>query len=190
MVPEVSSVPAPDSPPPRRSFITAAAAVLSGAIVGLTPAAAGVAFLFDPLLKRRPSMRGATEDGYLPVATLAELPTDGTPLRFSIIADKLDAWNIFRQQTVGTVYLRNVAGTVIAFNDTCPHLGCKVDYKSSNDTFFCPCHASAFDLDGKKTNDIPPRGMDALDNRVDSDGRVWVKYENFQRGVAEKKVIG
>lgn len=189
MVPEPSSAHAPDSPPPRRSFLTAVAAVISGSIVALTPVAAGVAFLLDPLLKRRPTMRGATEDGYLPVATLAELPADGTPLRFSIIADKLDAWNIFRQQTVGTVYLRNVGGTVIAFNDTCPHLGCKVDYKSSDGTFFCPCHASSFNKEGQAQNDIPPRGMDALDNKVDPDGRVWVKYQNFQRGVAEKKVI-
>lgn len=179
----------PPASPPRRSFLTAFAAIVSGTVVGLTPVAAGVAFLLDPLLRRRETMRGADPEGYLPVAKLAELPEDGTPLRFSLIADKLDAWNLFRKQTVGTVYLRKVADQVLVFNDTCPHLGCKVDYKSADQSFFCPCHASSFSLDGKKQNEIPPRNLDDLQHRVDDAGQIWVKYENFQRGVAEKKAV-
>ncbi|MBI1345458.1 Rieske 2Fe-2S domain-containing protein [bacterium] len=179
----------PEAPPPRRNFLAAAAAVATGAVVALTPLAAGLAFFLDPLLKRRPSMRGADAEGYLPVANLTELPDDGTPLRFALSADKLDAWNLFRNQTIGTVYLRKLAGQVIAFNDTCPHLGCKVDYKAATQTFFCPCHASSFKLDGERENLIPPRGMDTLEVKVDLENRVWVKYENFQRGVAAKEVI-
>lgn len=176
------------SPPPRRSFLVELAAVVLGALAGLPPVAAGVAFLLDPLLRKRSTMQGATVDGYLPVAKLTELPADGTPLRFAIMADKVDAWNLFKGQTVGTVYLRQIAGQVLAFNDTCPHLGCKVDYKPATKTYFCPCHASSFDIDGKKRNDIPPRGMDGLDTRV-ADGQVWVRYQNYQRGVAEKKAV-
>jgi menaquinol-cytochrome c reductase iron-sulfur subunit len=179
---------APPLPPTRRNFLVETAAIAVGAVVGLAPVAAGIAFLFDPLLRRRPTLQGASEDGFLPVASIAELPSDGTPLRFAITADKVDAWNLFKKQTVGTVYLRQIAGQVIAFNDTCPHLGCKVDYKPATKTYFCPCHASSFDLDGKKTNQIPPRGMDALETRV-TDGRVWVKYQNFQRGVADQKEV-
>jgi Rieske Fe-S protein len=178
-----SSVPAP-----RRSFLVEAVAVVIGGIVALVPLAAGLAFLFDPLLRRRATMQGATEDGFLPVATLAELPADGTPLRFSIVADKVDAWNLFKQQTVGTVFLRQIEGQVIAFNDTCPHLGCKVDFKPATETFFCPCHASSFALDGQRTNQIPPRGMDALETRV-TDGTIWVQYQNFQRGIPDKTPV-
>lgn len=186
---EPPASPSAEAPPPRRSFLVAAAAVVTGAIVSLTPLAAGIAYFLDPLLKRRPTMRGADAEGFLQVANLTELPDDGTPLRFALSADKIDAWNLFRNQTIGTVYLRKLAGTVVAFNDTCPHLGCKVDYKASNKTFFCPCHASAFSLDGEKTNAIPPRGLDTLEVKVDADSRVWVKYQNFQRGVAAKEVI-
>jgi Rieske Fe-S protein len=177
--------PAPALPPPRRSFFYQAVTLIIGAIVALTPLAAGLAFFFDPLLRRRSTMKGATADGFLPVAKVSELPADGTPVRFSLIADKVDAWNIFRQQTVGTVYLRKVGDQVIAFNDVCPHLGCKVDYKPADGTFFCPCHASRFSLDGARQNEIPPRGMDQLEYR-EEDGVVWVKYLNFQRGKAEK----
>lgn len=183
--PDATSASLPKHDPPRRNFFAEVASVLIGGLVGLVPLAAGIAFFMDPLLRKRSSMRGQTEDGYLSVAKLSDLPTDGTPLRFSIIADKIDAWNLFKQQTIGTVYLRNVEGNVIAFNDVCPHLGCKIDYKSSNNSFFCPCHASAFALDGKKTNPIPPRDMDGLTVRV-TDGEVWVKYQNFKRGCAEQ----
>ena len=188
MTVETSAAHAPPSSPPRRNFLVEASAIVIGAVVGFAPLAAGMAFLLDPLLRRRPTLQGASEDGFLPVANIAELPSDGTPLRFAITADKVDAWNLFKKQTVGTVYLRQIAGQVIAFNDTCPHLGCKVDYKPATKTYFCPCHASSFNLEGDKTNQIPPRGMDALETRV-TDGRVWVKYQNFQRGIADKKVV-
>lgn len=178
----------PPHEPPRRNFLAEAASILIGGLVGLVPIAAGIAFFFDPILRKRQTMRGQTEDGFLSVAKISDLPKDGTPLRFSIIADKIDAWNLFKQQTVGTVYLRNVEGNVIAFNDVCPHLGCKIDYKSSNNSFFCPCHASAFKLDGAKSNPIPPRDMDALEVR-EINGEVWVKYQNFKRGVEKKEVL-
>lgn len=185
--PDTPSAPPPERP--RRNFFAEAASYVIGGLVGLVPLAAGMAFFADPLLRKRQTMLGQTDDGFLPVAKLTDLPTDGTPLRFSIIADKIDSWNIFRQQTIGTVYLRNIAGSVIAFNDVCPHLGCKVDYKSSDQTFFCPCHASSFDLKGDRKNAIPPRGMDALEIRTTPDGRVWVKYQNFKRGVEGKEPL-
>lgn len=187
--PETTSTSPPAPEAPRRNFLAEAASVVIGGLIGLVPVAAGLAFFADPILRKKPTMRGQSEDGFLPVAKLSDLPTDGTPLRFSIIADKIDSWNLFKQQTVGTVYLRNVAGSVIAFNDVCPHLGCKIDYKSSNNSFFCPCHASAFKLDGTKSNPIPPRDMDALDVRVDPSGAIWVKYQNFKRGIEGKEPL-
>lgn len=176
-------------PPDRRNFLSAVAAVVAGGVVAVTPLLAGIAFFLDPLLRKRPTMQGATADGFLPVAMLTELPDDGTPLRFALSADQIDAWNLFKDQTIGTVYLRKIEGQVIAFNDTCPHLGCKVDFKPADRIFYCPCHASAFSLDGEKTNQIPPRNMDRLETRVDEENRIWVRYENFQRGIAEKKVV-
>lgn len=186
--PETASASLPLPEPPRRNFFAEAACYLIGGLTGLIPLAAGLAFFGDPILRKRVYMRGQTQDGYLPVAKLSELPADGTPLRFSIIADKIDSWSMFKQQTVGTVYLRNVEGNIIAFNDVCPHLGCKIDYKASNKSFFCPCHASAFGLDGKKANPIPPRDMDDLKVREEN-GQIWVKYENFKRGIEGKEPV-
>lgn len=185
-----SSLPT-DSPAPRRSFLTTVATMGLGAVITLTPLLSALAFFLDPILRRKPKFRGGDAEGYLPVTKLSDLPDDGTPLRFVLKADKIDAWNKFTDQSVGTVYLRKMPGNqIIAFNDTCPHLGCKVDFQESNKTFLCPCHASSFDLDGKRLNEIPPRPLDTLEWKTDADGKVWVKYQDFQCGVAQKGAVG
>lgn len=170
----------------RRGVLAGLIAILTGTVATLTPLCAGVMFALDPIRRPRAKFRGADADGYLPVTNLSELPVDGTPVKFTIQADLIDAWNLFKGRTIGSIYLRNVAGTIIAFNDVCPHLGCKVNYQPSSQSYYCPCHASTFDLDGKKTNKIPPRNMDTLDTRVDDSQRVWVKYQDFRGAIAEK----
>ena len=174
----------------RRRLVAAAISVVVGSIIGLTPVVAGLAFFLDPLLRKRARFKGGDAEGFLPVAKLIELPEDGTPLRFVLRADKIDAWNVFKDQTIGTVYLRKMPGDqIIAFNDTCPHLGCKVEYQQAQKSFLCPCHASAFELDGQPKNRIPPRALDALDVKTDANGQVWVKYQDFQCGHPKKEVV-
>lgn len=184
--------PSAKSPSERRGVLAAIAAILSGAVVTLTPLLAGGIFSLDPVNRRRTRFRGADSEGYLPVAPLSLLPKDGTPVRFEVKADIIDAWNLFKNQTLGTIYLRQIGSAstpVIAFNDTCPHLGCKVSYQASAHEFFCPCHASTFDLEGKKINKTPPRNLDSLDVKI-QDGTVWVKYQDFKGGIEHKKAIG
>ena len=185
-----SSLPT-DQATPRRGFLAIAGAMGIGGLITLTPLLSGIAFFLDPLLRKKGNFKGGDAQGFLPVTNLSDLPDDGTPLRFVLTADKIDAWNEFKDQTIGTVYLRKMPGNqIIAFTDTCPHLGCKVDFHESNRTFLCPCHASTFDLDGKRLNEIPPRSMDTLESKTDADGKVWVKYQDFQCGVAEKGAVG
>lgn len=174
--------------PPRRGFFVKFLAGAIGAVVGIVPLAAGLAFFLDPLLRKKSAAGSAgPDDDFILVATLDALPDDGTPQSFTVRKDRRDAWNFFRQQPVGSVYLRKMPnGQVLAFNVVCPHLGCAVDYRPTKRDYFCPCHTSAFDLDGNKTNAIPPRGMDALDVKVDDDGGIRVKFENFQGGTSEK----
>lgn len=172
---------------PRRSFLVQAGAIVIGGLVGLVPLASGLLFFLDPIIRRRKSALG--EDGFQLAANLSQLPTDGTPQRFTLRADVTDAWTLYRDRVLGSVYLRLMPnGQVIAFNDTCTHLGCKVDYQASNKRFFCPCHQSAFDLDGKKQNKTPPRDMDDLVVSIRT-GEVWVKYQNFRTATPEKKDV-
>lgn len=175
-----------DVVPPRRSFLTQAAAIVIGGLAGLAPLAAGVVFFLDPIFRRGKS---SGSDGFLRAANVSELPADGTPERFTLRADVHDAWTLYRNRVLGSVYLRLMPnGQVIAFNDTCTHLGCKVDYQASQKQFFCPCHQSAFDLEGKTKNKTPPRDMDELLIEI-RDGEVFVKYQNFRTATPEKKAI-
>ena len=181
---------------PRRDFLTKAAAVLVGGIVGLVPIVAGAIFFLDPLRRKRqsPTERESKRDehGFIRVTTTDALPDDGTPQKFAVVADRVDAWNYYEEQRIGNVILRKVSdgpvrskNDVVAFSETCPHLGCSVDYRAASRSYYCPCHNSLFALDGARTNRIPPRGMDQLD--VDVRGsEIWVKYERFLAGIAEK----
>src|SRR5215203_2110184 len=85
--------------PPRRGFLTGIAAIIAGAIVTLTPLYAALVFAFDPICKKRTRFLGADAQGFLPVAKLSDLPADGTPKRFVIRADLIDAWNLFKDRT-------------------------------------------------------------------------------------------
>jgi menaquinol-cytochrome c reductase iron-sulfur subunit len=188
-----STAGAAPSAAPRRNFLTKFLAVVTGgAIVGV-PTAAGVAFFLDPLLrKRRGSGGGAGRrdaDGFLPVTPLSAIPPNGRPQTFTVYDDTVDAWNKFADQPVGRVFLRKLPdGSVSAFNVRCPHLGCAVDYRPSQNDYLCPCHMSAFDLDGHKQNEIPPRGMDQLEVKV-KNNEVWVRYEVFKAGTPERIVV-
>lgn len=169
---------------PRRGFLSFLA-ILAGGIAGLIPFASGVAFFLDPILRKHKGAGG----GMLRAADLTELPSDGTPVRVTLRSDVVDAWTVYRDRVIGSIYLRLMPnGQVLAFNDTCTHLGCKVDYQAADKRFFCPCHQSAFELDGKRQNQTPPRDLDSLEAEI-KDGVVWVKYQNFRTATAKKEAI-
>ncbi len=47
---------------------------------------------------------------------------------------------------------RDEAGELHSFSAVCPHLGCVVDWNSTEQTWDCPCHGSRFDPQGKVIN--------------------------------------
>lgn len=182
----------PTGEPTRRSFLYKAVTALIGGVVGLFPLVAGILFFLDPLRKRAVAGGAAGgKEGFLKVGQADAVPQDGTPARFTVIIPrKQDAWTTYLNVPVGAVYVRREKGEFIAFNTTCPHLGCAVDYLPGRKQFLCPCHDSAFDIEGKRTNKTPPRDMDTLE--IDKDklaaGEIWVKYQDFKTG-EEHKVV-
>ena len=178
--------------PPRRGFFVKFVAGLIGSIVALVPMITAGGFLLGPIFKKRKV--GENEepdagDGFLPLdIKAAALPLDGPPQQVTVIADRVDAWNFYPQERVGSVWLRRTDDGIIAFNTICPHLGCSVDYRTSHEDFYCPCHLSNFDLNGERQNMIPPRDMDSLETKIVED-RVWVKFENYRGGIEEKVAV-
>lgn len=186
---------------PRRGFFAQAMAILIGGLVGLVPLVTGTLFFLDPLLRKKKAKVGDGEGGELagfskvPV-TLEQLKEADKPIQVPIIASKEDKWNRYPDQPIGSAYLQmdEDGVTIRAFNVTCPHLGCAVEYRDpdgqASPEFFCPCHNSAFQLTGEKKNEIPPRSLDSLEVKVakNEDGveEVWVKYQEFRATLAEK----
>jgi Rieske Fe-S protein len=172
--------------PQRRQFLTKATAMVCGGVATLVPVGAGLLTVLDPL--RRTGGSAAT--AFLRVASLGSLPDDGTPRRFEIIADQVDAWNRFPNVAIGAVYLRKTgAGKVEALNVTCPHAGCPVEFKAGPRNYLCPCHDSQFNLDGTLVagaRSPSPRAMDALEVEIREGSEVWVRFQNFEAGKATK----
>jgi Rieske Fe-S protein len=175
---------APCGEPDRRGFFKKASAVVLGALSVLAPIGAGLAMVIDPL--RRKGDGDASR--FLRVTTLRSLPDDGVPRKFPVIANRVDAWSKFPATAIGAVYLRREKGKITAYNVLCPHAGCFVDYMAGDNDFLCPCHDSRFALDGKisSANSPSPRGLDSLVVEVRNESEVWVKFQNFRAGVADK----
>jgi Rieske Fe-S protein len=165
--------------PDRRYFFKQTIATAIGIFIGLLPVASGLAVFLDPL-RRKTSTTGAVL-----VTTLDALPTDGVPRKFTVVADRVDAWNKFSSVPVGAVYLRRTSDkTVEALNVVCPHAGGFVDYSGPNNCFICPLHNSKFALDGKISDpkSPSPRAMDTLEVEIRDGKEVWVKFQNYQAG--------
>lgn len=181
--------------PPRRSFIMEALAGIIGGLVGLVPVAAGVMVYLDPLRRKKPKASA------VPITTLDKLPDSsaGDVLLgvYKINANRQDAWNLYPNEPIGSVYLVCPKGSkdVVALNATCPHLGCFVDVNQSpaGYSFLCPCHTSAFNGDGERIMPcVSPRDMDTLDvvqSKPKADGTIDISvvFQNFQPGLTEKK---
>jgi Rieske Fe-S protein len=191
-----------DDPTPsqeRRLFFKIFAGAV-GAVAGLIPVVAGLWTFLDPATRRERRFADAkkpkglkTDDGFIRVASLAEVPQDGRPLRVQVRDDVTNKWTYSPNEPVGEVFLiRKGSGTELTvFTTVCPHLGCSISLASNGagkQVFKCPCHNSSFELDGACILPTPsPRSMDLLPARVD-DGYVYVKYQNYYTGRPKAEV--
>jgi menaquinol-cytochrome c reductase iron-sulfur subunit len=182
----------PGSEEPRRDFLTKALAILFGAIITVIPFVPALGVFLDPLLRKRravgPAGGAVDSEGFIRVATLNQIEP-GPPVQAAVVADLQNYWNRFPNTPIGSVYLRRTDDGVQCFNARCPHLGCTVSYRNSEDIFFCPCHDSSFKVDGSRNNDIPPRDLDTLAVEIRNGDEVWVKFENYRVGVHTKTPV-
>ena len=198
---------APPEERPRRGVLIQLFTATVSFILVAVPSTLGGLFFLDPILRKRKAAGGGVANGDIPrkddagfirlAVTKDAVPQDGTPLAVTVRDDIIDAWNLFRDVPVGSIWLRKVGdGPILAFNSVCPHLGCSVNFRRAENDFFCPCHTSVFALDGRKTNKVPPRDMDTLEvamrtnGQDDANGReIWIRFQNFRRATSEKIAI-
>ena len=173
----------PEPEADRREFLKQAASVAIGGAVGVVPLCAGIAVYLDPLSRK------SAAAAFVKITSLEALPASGAPQKFSVYADKKDAWTTFPKSPVGAVYISKTGEKeLLVLNVVCPHAGCFVDYVPKDDEFFCPCHNSSFKTDGdlKSAHSPSPRPLDELEYEIRNDSEVWVKFINFLAGEKEK----
>lgn len=170
----------------RRGFLKAATLTLGGAI-GAVMAVPLVRYFLHPVGRKMVS----TPDAPIDIAAEADIIAGAAPVRLPIVASGVrDAWNTMDDVAVGSCWVsKDDKGAITAFTSVCPHLGCSVSYAAQAAEFRCPCHNSAFDLQGaKKDNGPAKRGLDPLKVTVEG-GRVKVSYQRFRNDIAERKPV-
>lgn len=81
----------------------------------------------------------------------------------------------------GNFYLvRSQDGGFLSVYRRCPHLGCTVDWVEAKGRFYCPCHASSFDMYGDYISQQAPRALDSFTITI-KDGKVVVDTSQITR---------
>jgi menaquinol-cytochrome c reductase iron-sulfur subunit len=162
----------------RRHFFGKAIAAIAGFIgLGLSIPLLGYAIL--PTLRKR-------EEGWSEVGSIHSLEVN-RPKEFEIVRSVKSGW--MEGSSIHSVWaFRTPAGERIVYSPICPHLGCAFQWEEGNQRFFCPCHDSVFDLEGRVLAGPAPRPLDTLPMKLEGD-RLFVLYKEFKAGIRRKEEI-
>jgi len=78
-----------------------------------------------------------------------------------------------RYRDLGFFLVRRGA-KLFALSSICTHRRCKLDAETDK-TFYCPCHGSTFDADGKVTEGPARRDLPVFEISTDAEGNLLVK---------------
>jgi menaquinol-cytochrome c reductase iron-sulfur subunit len=145
----------------RRSFAEWALKGLTG-VIGAVLGGLGGAYLLTPARQKDATV-------WAEAAGLEELK-DGVPEEVLFERRRRDGWRLLRERTSAWV-VKKSPQEVVAFAPSCTHLGCAFKWDSSANNFICPCHTSAFSVDGKVLAGPAPRPLDRYEVRL-SNGKV------------------
>ncbi|MBL9106997.1 MAG: Rieske 2Fe-2S domain-containing protein [Myxococcales bacterium] len=157
---------------------------LLGVGLAAIPAVPAIGFLGHPL--KASGGDGGKGGGFVPAGKRAGF--GATPVRVDLHADRVDAWSRETDVKLGSCWVIEREGKLTALSTTCPHLGCAVDYDAAAQKFKCPCHRSAFGLDGQVEEGPSPRPMDTLELE-EKEGLVAIRFQRFKTGVAAKEPV-
>ena len=71
------------------------------------------------------------------------------------------------------ILVKTEGGEIKAFNATCTHLECTVQYKPDEKLIWCACHNGKYDLNGRNISGPPPRPLTPY-NVVIQNGEIFI----------------
>lgn len=158
----------------RRLVLKTLAAMANIAIAAFLSLPA-ILYILSPLRHRS----SGTE--WIDLGALEALP-QGAPALVRYEVQVSDGWARRARRASAWVYRQDEQ--VRVFTSTCPHLGCAVRWTPESVRFSCPCHQSAFSLDGGRLSGPAPRSLDPLPWKLE-DGRLYVRHQVFRPGASQ-----
>ena len=145
-------------PQTRRNFYSVAIAVLGGIMATILGWPAAAYLLMKP--------KSGRKDDWAEVSDLSHLLV-GKPHKVIYTRRRVDGWRVSKERTAAWV-VKTGREEAVAFSPQCTHLGCAYHWEESGHMFLCPCHGSAFSIDGKVMAGPAPRPLDRYCVRVES----------------------
>jgi menaquinol-cytochrome c reductase iron-sulfur subunit len=169
--------------PTRRGFLD----YLTGfvlLIIGLLFAIPVVVYLLAPL--RRKGDGEVSEATFSDAGPLADIPPGQWQL-VQLDVVRQDGWKKTRvKQAIWVRREGSGSEAIRIMSPICPHLGCPVNWHPDRKEFMCPCHGGVFNSDGEHVSGPPPRGLDPLAEFKVLNGHLWVRWQDFKIGVADR----
>jgi len=147
----------------RRRFYLACIYGLPALIGAALSLPAAVYLLFPPRAKKNEEWVDAAKVGDLPLKA---------PEEVVFRRNRVDGWKVLSEKTTAWV-VKMSDREIVAYTPQCTHLGCAYRWDEQKQYFICPCHTSAFGLDGKVLTGPAPRPLDRYQTRVDN-GRLLI----------------
>jgi Rieske Fe-S protein len=152
-------------------------------IIGLIVAIPALGYFLSPL-RRKSGTEGAQSD-FQDIGLLSDVPVGQWRL-LPLEMTRQDGWK--KTHVKHAVWVRRQdkgEPAITVLSSICPHLGCPINWHPDRSEFVCPCHGGIFNQNGEHTSGPPPRGMDLLQFETRA-GRLWVRWQDFKIGVAER----
>ncbi len=142
----------------RRTFFLSFIYGIWGIITAAIAVPASAYLLFPPRAKKAGK--------WVEVGDFASLKTK-QPEEVVYRRTRVDGWKVITEKT-STWLVKMSDSEVVAFAPQCTHLGCAYHYDDTSKDFLCPCHTSAFSIDGKVLTGPAPRPLDRLNVKLEN----------------------
>lgn len=110
-------------------------------------------------------------DGWADAGDVTDVQ-DGIPRQVRFERIVVDGWDVRNEQASAWVVV-DEQRQVTAFSPLCTHLGCAYRWHGENKSFTCPCHGSAFNIQGDVITGPASRPLDRYPAKLEGN-RLWL----------------
>jgi menaquinol-cytochrome c reductase iron-sulfur subunit len=119
------------------------------------------------------------KDNWADAGDVSDIP-GGTPCQVRFERAVVDGWKVRNEQSSAWIILDNQRH-VTAFSPVCTHLGCAYRWQAEKKQFTCPCHGSAFSVQGDVIAGPASRPLDRYSTKLEGN-RLWLGPLQDKRG--------